>query len=316
MVMGKTIKAIQKSRWNKVVIMAVCICMLFFVTGCGGSDSSSSKTDGGHEKILGMEKSAVDNMCGKPVEEMELTDNEFYCKYANGIFVMYENNKAGMIEISDAGAGEIFGLKAGDNADKIETTLKKYNFGPNTSDRSDTYCCENSKYSIVVKCKDQIIESIDLFAADSDSSNDSGGYAENPDSYSSSDAYAKSSDGIDCIEVLGVEKSVVDAYLGAPVAKLSDNAYQYSDFGVGYDDSNKAVTVVIGGTIGVSSGNILGLKIGDSKETVEQTLAEKGFRFVGINPDDANAYEYQYENYYLIVTYDESQSVVMMVLSA
>ena len=310
--MGKTTKAIQKSRWNKVVIMAVCICMLFFVTGCGGSDSSSSKTDGGHEKILGMEKSAVDKMYGEPVERPEAMGGHGAYIYSDKFSVHYTEN--GIADYMELGvAGEAFGLKLGDDTDTVQKALDKYNFEFLSMDGSIEY--ENSEYFIFLTPNEvRLISefSIGLKGASSDS-----GYAVSSDD---SVAYAESSDGVDGSKILGTDKSVVDEYFGGGdyVGDLSDNShvYQYADFGgVGYNSNNKAVTVSIGGTMG-GSGKILGLKLGDSEETVKKTLAEYGFSFVGINPDNSNAYEYQYSNYSLIVTYNEYQSVVMIVLSA
>ena len=333
---GIKMKKTKKSGWKNffavcyVVLMCIyLIHIIYSITGCGDSDGSgsngsvsngsgsngsvsngassgSSRSSGGYEKILGMEKSAVDKMYGEPVERPEAMGGHGAYIYSDKFSVHYTEN--GIADYMELGiAGEAFGLKLGDNTDTVQKALDKYNFEFLSMDGSIEY--ENSEYFIFLTPNE--IQLISEFSIGLKGASGNAGYAASSDD---SDAYAESSDSIDYAVVLGMDKSDVDAYFGTPVADWGINLYQYSDLGVGYDDNNKAAMVIIGGKSG-SGGQIMGLKIGDSIETVEKVLAEYGFSFSGTTPDSPDDYEYTGTDYFVIVRYNGYQKATMMSLS-
>ncbi len=312
--MKKTKKA-KKNASLKFSIVLICMYALFAIAkwmmGIAG-DSGSGNT-GGHEKVLGMTKSAVDKKYGKPVELPDAMGGHGAYMYSDKFSVHYtEDGKADYMELGIG--GKAFGLKLGDDPKTVDKALEKYGFEFVSMDDSIEY--ENSEYVIFLTPNE--VKVISEFSIGSkelrDSSSDSSDYAADSGSSNGSSTSAESSDSIDYAGVLGMDKRDVDAYFGDPVADSGKNAYQYSDLGVSYDGNNKAVYVAIGGRIG-SGGQIMGLKIGDSMETVEKVLAEYGFSFVGTTPDSPDDYEYVGTDYFVIVRYNGYQKATLISLS-
>lgn len=125
--------------WIVVVLGVLAVVGIFSRMGDSG--------DSGYEKILGMDKSAVDKKYGAPVECTVKGADAAYM-HSNKFYVVYdENGKAEYIGLGTV--GEVFGIKLGDDSKTVDKALEKYNFEYVSMDDDGLYY-GNSEYWLLI----------------------------------------------------------------------------------------------------------------------------------------------------------------------
>ncbi|MGR3766066.1 hypothetical protein [Rossellomorea sp. NS-SX7] len=152
----------------KHLLGAICITalILFGVAGCGQSKSQPDETKplGNEQKVFGIDftqdKGSVLNSLGKP----DTKENQHYVYKDQELTVSFEDNKIDYIKVTNPEyqIGEVIGIGESINTileKEIRLTFYKYH----SHQEDPVVYFEKGDYKIVLKTKDNLIETITLF---------------------------------------------------------------------------------------------------------------------------------------------------------